>query len=173
MSLRTTQDAAIQPVRDAMLRGAADHAGQVVAQARAVAEATVTAARDAAQAAVADARASGIAQATPVAAGELNRSRQAARAVSLGAARAAHEEIAGRIRAAVLALRDEPGYPRLRDALAARAAQAAGPDAQVADHPEGGVIARAGGVVVDCSLPRLADRAVEALAAQIAELCGP
>ena len=117
---------------------------------------------------MAQARADGAAQATPVAAAELSRSRRAARSVALGASLAAHDEIAGRIRAAILGLRDEPGYPELRDRLASAARQAAGPQAEVSEHPAGGVVARAGGVVVDCSLPRLADRAVAALGPRIA-----
>ena len=47
------------------------------------------------------------------------------------------------------------------------------PWAVVSEHPDGGVIARAGGVVVDCSLPRLADEAIAALAARIDLICGP
>ena len=172
MSTRTTADAALQPVRDAMLRSAAERARQVLDGARAAADATVAAARQEASAALAAARASGIAQAQPVAAAELNRSRQAARSVALGAALAGHEQVAGRIRAAVLALADEPDYPRLRDGLAARAGLAAGRGAQVTEHPQGGAIARAGGTIVDCSLPRLADRAVEALGTRISGLCG-
>jgi hypothetical protein len=173
MALLATQDTALEPVRQAMLRRAAEQADQIVSQARAAATAAIADARHAAEAAVGRARISGAAQAEPVAAAELSRSRRAARSVALGAALTAHDELAGRIRAAVLALRDEPGYPGLRDALAARAGRAAGPQAEIAEHPAGGVIARAGGIVVDCSLPRLADRAVEALGARIAGLCGP
>ena len=121
---------------------------------------------------MAQARADGAEQARPVAAAELSRSRRAARSVALGANLVAHDEMAGRIRAAVLGLRDEPGYPELRDRLARAARQAAGPRAEVSEHPAGGVIARAGGVVVDCSLPRMADRAIEALGPRIAGLCG-
>lgn len=172
MSSRTSADAALQPVRDAMLQSAAERAEQALGRARAAADATVAAARREADAAIAAARASGIAEAEPAAAAELNRSRQAARSVALHAALGAHEQVAGRIRAAVLALRGQPDYPRLRDALAARASLAAGRGAQVTEHPQGGVIARAGGTVVDCSLPRLADRAVEVLGARICRLCG-
>jgi hypothetical protein len=172
MSLLATQDAALEPVRAAMLQRAAENVDLIVGQARAAAAALVAEARGNAEAVVARARADGAAQAQPVAAAELNRSKRAARSVALGANLAAHDEIAGRIRAAVLGLRDEPGYSELRDRLARAARQAAGPQAEVSEHPAGGVVARAGGVVVDCSLPRMADRAVAALGPRIARLCG-
>ncbi len=173
MNLLTTQDAALEPVRAAMLRRAAERADLITGQARDAAATLVTQARRNADAAVAQGRADGAAQAAPVAAAELSRSRRAARSVALGANLAAHDEIAARIRAAVLGLRDEPGYPELRDRLASAARQAVGPRAEVSEHPAGGVVARAGGMVVDCSLPRLADRAVAALGPRIARLCGP
>jgi vacuolar-type H+-ATPase subunit E/Vma4 len=172
MSPLATQDAALEPVRAAMLRRAAEQADRITGQARDSAQAVVAEARRVADAALAQARAEGDAQARPVAAAQLNRSRRAARSVALGARLAAHDEIAGRIRSAILRLRDEPGYPELRDRLARAAGQAAGPQAEVSEHPAGGVVARAGGVVVDCSLPRLADRVVEALGPRIAGLCG-
>lgn len=172
MSLLVTQDAALEPVRAALLRRATERADQIVRQAREAAQAQVEQARRTADVAVAQASADGTAEARPVAAAELNRSRRAARSVTLGADRAAHDELAGRIRAAVVGLRDDPGYPQLRDRLASLARQAAGPEAEVSEHPAGGVIARAGGVLVDCSLPRLADRAVAALGARIAAMSG-
>ncbi|HUZ51455.1 MAG TPA: hypothetical protein VMU94_02850 [Streptosporangiaceae bacterium] len=172
MSPLATQDAALDPVRAAMLRRATERADRIVGQARDAVQALAAEARSHADAAVAQARSDGAAQARPVAAAELNRSRRAARSVALGANLAANDEIAGRIRAAVVGLRDEQGYPELRDRLARAARRAAGPQAEVSEHPAGGVVARAGGVVVDCSLPRLADRAVAALGPRIAGLCG-
>ncbi|HEX9064377.1 MAG TPA: hypothetical protein VF843_04670 [Streptosporangiaceae bacterium] len=169
---RQAQQAALAPVREAMRQHAADRAALRLGQARATAGATVEAAHAAARATIESARAGGIEQAKPVAAAELHRGRQAARSIELDAALATREQIAGRIRTAVLALRDDPDYPRLRDRIAVRAAAAAGPGAQITEHPLGGVIARAGGVVVDCSLPRLAERAITALDARIAGLCG-
>lgn len=170
MSLLATQDAALEPVRAAMLGRAEARADLIVGQARDVAAALVADAQRDADTAVATARADGAAEAGLVAAAELNRSRRVARSVALGAELAAQDELAGRITAAVLRLRDEPGYPELRDRLATRARRAAGPAAEVSEHPDGGVVARAQGIVVDLSLPRLADRAVAALGARIAEL---
>ena len=155
MSLLATQDAALEPVRAAMLRRATE---QAEPDHRAGARRGVGAGRG---------RRAGTPtppwrrpgptvprRRAPVAAAELSRSRRAARSVALGADLAAHDEIAGRIRAAILGLRDEPGYPELRDRLASAARRAAGPRAEISEHPAGGVVARAGGVVVDCSLPQ-------------------
>lgn len=165
-------DAALEPVRAELSRRAADQAERTLAQASDAARELVARARGEADALVGQARAQGAAQARPVAAAELNRSRRAARSVALGAQLSVHEELAGRIRAAVLGLRDESGYAKLRDRLVVVASRAAGPGAVISDHADGGVVARAGAVVVDCSLPRLADRAVSALGPSIAGLCG-
>jgi len=40
-------------------------------------------------------------------------------------------------------------------------------------RPEGGVVARSGGIVVDCTLPRLAGVAVDELGDQVRELWIP
>lgn len=171
MTLAVHQDAALAPVRAAMLRQATERAERTVARASSAAEALIAQARHDAGAAVARARADGAAQAGPLAAAERNRSRRESRSVALTAERLTHDELAGQIRSAVCGLRDGPGYRELRDRLADLARRAAGPDAEVTEHPGGGVTARAAGVVVDCSLPRLADRAIEVLGPHIARLC--
>ncbi len=95
-----------------------------------------------------------------------------ARSAGLSAERSSHDAIAAQIRAAVLGLRDQPGYAQLRDRLVVLATRTAGPGAVVSEHRQGGVVARGTSAVADCSLPRLADRAIAALDARIAELCG-
>lgn len=171
MTPATRQDAALAPVRAAMLRNARERADRIVAEASRAAEALIAQAEQDAGTAVARARAEGAAQAGPVAAAERNRSRRKSRSVALSAERLTHEELAGQIRSAICGLRDGLGYRELRDQLADLAGRAAGPDADVAEHPQGGVTARTAGVVVDCSLPRLAERAIEVLGPQIARLC--
>ena len=173
MSAPGRQQDAAAPVRAALVGRASERAGQVVAEARAAAQALVEQAAREADAAVARARADGAAQAVPVAAAELGQGRRAARAVTLRAELHAHDEVTARITAAVLGLRDDPGYPELRERLAGLARRSAGPGAQVSEHASGGVVARSAGVVVDCSLPRLADRAVAALGERIAALGRP
>ncbi|HVB41723.1 MAG TPA: hypothetical protein VNF47_03315 [Streptosporangiaceae bacterium] len=173
MTLAQTQDAALEPVRAALATTAAERAMRIVGEARQAAQVLTEQARRDADAAVAKASREGAAQAGPVAAAELGRGRRAARSVTLGADLATRDELAGRIRAAVLALRDEPDYPGLRDRLAELATRLAGSGAVVTDHRDGGVVARGPGILVDCSLRRLADLAVSALSARIAGLCGP
>ena len=53
------------------------------------------------------------------------------------------------------------------------AERAAGPGATVTADQAGGVVARSGRAVVDCSLPRLAALAVDALGDQVTELWTP
>ncbi|HEX9033123.1 MAG TPA: V-type ATP synthase subunit E family protein [Streptosporangiaceae bacterium] len=170
-ALRETQDAALEPARTAMLRRAADQAERIVGLAREEAEVLIARARQDAEAEVTQARAEGAAQARPVAAAELSRSRRAARSVALRARLSVRDELAGRIREAVSDLRHEAGYPLLRERLAEMARHAAGPGAVVTDHPDGGVVARADVVVVNCSLPRLADQVIEALGPRIDRIC--
>ena len=158
--------AALAPVRAAMLRRAQDQADEIVGQARRQAADAVARARAAADDQVARAHEAGLAQAVPLAAAVRNRRRRDVRATLLAAQRGAYEELREQVRAAVSALRDEPGYGLLLEPLSRSARQAAGPAHTLTEDPAGGVVARAPGVVVDCSLPRLADAAVEALGAE-------
>jgi hypothetical protein len=172
MTLLARQQAALEPVRAAMLRQATQDAATSIASARDAATAMIAHARADADALVAQAMVEGAAQAAPVAVAELSRGRQAARSVTLGADLAVRDEVVRRMKAAVLALRDRPDYPRLLERLSVLAASAAGPGAVVTAHPHGGVVATSGGVTVNCSLPRLADHAVAVLEARITALCG-
>ena len=165
------QQAALEPVRAAMLRRATAEAETIIATARRDAAALLAAARRDAEAALGQARADGIAQAAPLAAAERNRGRRVARETLLAAERGIRDDAERRIRAAVLELRGQPGYGELRDRLTGLCRAAAGAGAEVAEHPAGGVVARAPGVLVDCSLPRLADLVIGQLGHQIRELC--
>ena len=158
--------AALAPVRAAMLRRAQDQADEIVAHARRQAADAVARARADADAGVASAREDGLAQADPLAAAVRNQRRRDVRATVLAAQREAYEELREQVRAAVCALPGEPGYEQLLDRLKRGAQLAAGPGATVTEDPAGGVIAPRPGVVVDCSLPRLADAAVDALGAE-------
>ena len=170
MTLLSEQQAALAPVRAAMLRRARAEAEAIVTGARRDVAALLTQARRDAESAVGQARADGIAQAAPLAAAERSRGRRAASEILLAAERGIRDEAERRIRAAVLGLRDQPGYGDLRDRLTRLARAAAGPDAVVTDHPAGGVVAHAPGIFVDCSLPRLADRVTGELGPRIREL---
>ena len=119
------------------------------------------------------ARAAGRAQAVAQAAAVRRRARSDARSALLGAQREAYDELRARVRAAVDGLRSEPGYDRLLEALARMAQLEAGPGATVSASDDGGVVARSPGVLVECSLARLADLAVEALDGEVRELWAP
>ncbi len=167
------QAAALAPVRAHLLRGAQAEADRIVAEARAQATAMVRQARRDAGEAAGRAGARARAETAPLAAAERGRGREQARSIVLGAQRQAHEELRAQVLAAAASLRDEPGYEQLLTRLTAMAGRAAGPGATVAADPAGGVVARSGRAVVDCSLPRLARLAVDALGDQVGELWTP
>jgi vacuolar-type H+-ATPase subunit E/Vma4 len=156
-----------------MLRDAADEAARILADARREADGIAVQARQEAERRVSLARATGRAQALPQAAAVRRRARGDARSALLGAQREAYDELRARVRAAVDGLRGEPGYDRLLKALARMAQLEAGTGATVSASPEGGVVARSPGVVVECSLARLADLAIEALDGEVRELWAP
>ncbi|HEY7011111.1 MAG TPA: V-type ATP synthase subunit E family protein [Streptosporangiaceae bacterium] len=156
-----------------MLRRAAEQAGQILADARREADAIISEGRLSAERAVSQAREAGRREAAELAAVERSRGRSHARSVLLGTRREIHQELCSRVRAAVGGLRDEPGYDRLLERLTGMAREAAGPDAVLTVPAAGGVVARAADVLVDCSLPRLADLAVEAVAADVQALWTP
>lgn len=166
-------DAALAPVRAAMLRQASEQAAEITAAARRQAAAAIDLAHRDAERQVASAEETGRAQAAPPAAALRAEGRREARAILLAAERAAYEELRDRVHAAVASLRDGAGYGPLLERLRLSASQAAGPGAVLTEAPAGGIVARAPGIVVDCSLPRLADAAVEALGDQVAWLWAP
>ncbi len=167
------QELALAPVRAAMLHSASAESGQIVADARSAADAVLEQARGDAASMISKAREEGRAQAAPLARAEIGRGHREARAATLRAQSLARDEVERRIESAITGLRDEPGYREWRDRLAELALRAAGPGATVSEHPGGGVVARAPGVLVDCSLPRLAQRAIAALGPRIRELGAP
>jgi vacuolar-type H+-ATPase subunit E/Vma4 len=170
---QTAMEATLAPVRAALLRRAREQAAEITAQARRqAADALDQAHRDAAGQ-MTRAGEAGRSQAVPLAAALRTQGRRQARALLLGAQREAYEELRDRVHASVTSLRDGPGYDQLLERLRHDASQAAGPGAVLAEATAGGVVARAPGVVVGCSLPRLADAAVEALGDRVAWLWTP
>jgi vacuolar-type H+-ATPase subunit E/Vma4 len=152
-------EAALAPVRAALLRRAREQADEIVGQARRQAEVALAQARSDAAGQVASAREAGRSQAVPLAAALRSQGRRGVRAAVLSAQREAYEELRDQVHASVTSLRGEPGYDLLLKRLRQDASNAAGPGATVTEVPAGGVIARGPGIVVDCSLPRLTDAA--------------
>jgi len=169
----TAQTPALAPVRAYLLRQARAEADRIAEEARGTAAAILRQARSAADKAVALAPAQGRAEAAAAAAAEQARSHEQARSIVLSAQREVYEELCVRVLAAAGGMRDEPGYRRLLSRLITMATRAAGPGAATAVQPEGGVVARSRGVVVDCTLPRLAGVAVDELGDQVRELWTP
>ena len=165
--------AALAPTRARMLRDAADQAARILADARRERDRITAQARQEAERAVSLARAAGRAQAIPQAAAVRRQARSDVRSALLSAQREAYDELLARVRAAVDGLRGEPGYDRLLEGLTRMARLEAGPCATVTASEDGGVVACCVGVLVDCSLPRLADLAVEALDGEVRELWAP
>jgi vacuolar-type H+-ATPase subunit E/Vma4 len=164
---------ALAPTRDRMLRDAADKAARILANARREADGITAQARREAEQTLSLARAAGRARAAAQADVLRQQARSDARSALLGAQREAYDELRARVRLAVDELRSEPGYERLLGALTKMARLEAGPGATVTACEDGGVVARAPGVLVDCSLLRLADLSVEALDGEVRELWAP
>jgi len=164
---------ALAPVRAQLLSGAEAEVRRILAEARAQADSILRQARYSAAEAVDRARARGEADAARAAAAERSRGRDQARSIVLGVRREAYQDMSARVLAAADELRTEPGYQRLLGRLVTMATRAAGPGATATVRPDGGVVARSGGVVVDCTLPRLAGLAVDELGDQVRELWTP
>jgi vacuolar-type H+-ATPase subunit E/Vma4 len=167
------QEEALTPLRAYLLRGARAEADRILEEARCQAAATLRQARRDAEKTVGQARKRGEAEIALAAAAERRRGREQARVIVLGARRQAREELSARVLTAAGGLRDEPGYEGLLARLTVMAARAAGPGATVTADQAGGVVARSGRALVDCSLPRLAGLAVDALGDQVTELWTP
>jgi len=164
---------ALAPVRARLLREARAEASRILAEAREQADSILGRARRGAAETVDRARAQGEADAATAAAAELTRARDQARSIVLGARQETYQDLRAQVLATAGELRTEPGYQGLLSRLTAMATRAAGPDAAVTVQPEGGVVARSRDVVVDCTLARLADLAVDELGDQVRALWTP
>lgn len=155
--------AALAPTREAMLGQARAQASEIIAEARRRAAETIGVARRQAAGELARGRQEGLADAEPLAVARRSNGRRAARSLVLAAQREAYEELRAQVREAVGKLAGEPGYERLCAQLSQAAARLAGPGAEVTEDPAGGVTGSTPGIVVDCSLPRLAGAAADAV----------
>lgn len=166
-------NAALAPVRAALLAAAHRDADDLRARAAAAAAATVAAAAAEAERVGLQAREQGAADAAAGLAAERARARREAHSRVLRARYEAYEELCAAARLAVGALRDEPGYPELRRHLVEAARRLLGPDAVLEEATGGGIVGYAAGRRVDYSLARFADRVVSAVAARADEEVQP
>ncbi|MEU2158298.1 hypothetical protein ABZ532_25365 [Streptomyces sp. NPDC019396] len=167
------QPAALEPVRERLLRAARADAVELLARADREAEALLEEARAQAAAILDDARRQGETDAARGSTAELTRVRRTIRARELGVRRQAYEELCSRATERIRGLRHTADYPAIRDRLRRRARRLLGPEAEVAEHPGGGIVAQAPGRRGDCTLDALAARALDRLGAEAESLWTP
>lgn len=160
----------VAAVRRALLEDAEADAGRLLAAAEAEAAERLAGARREAEGRLRAARAEGEADALAQLGAERARARREARERILAARREAYEALGAAAADAARALRDDPSYPDLRAALVRRAQAQLGPDAEILDDPEGGIIARDGNRRVDYRLVTLAGRCLDAFGEEVEAL---
>ncbi|MFJ8113326.1 hypothetical protein [Streptomyces sp. NPDC096132] len=164
---------ALQPVRAGLLRAAHADADTLLARAGREAAARLDQARAEARAILDDARRQGEADGADAARDLLVRARREARSRTLSARREPYEQLRREAAERVRELRRADGYASVRERLQRRARAVLGPDAQVTEHADGGVVARTPGRRVDLSLTALADRALDGMGAEVRNLWEP
>lgn len=157
----------LDPVRRALLDNARREATRTVHEAESSALELDRTSAQKAEALRAEARAAGRADADAVLAAERARARRRARSLLLKAQSEVHDELISRVHAALAALRSDPAYAAWRDGLATRARAELGADAELSEHPSGGIVGHDGGRRIALTLDALAD---EVLAARTTEL---
>jgi hypothetical protein len=160
-------------VRVALLARATADAQRVVAAANAEVAEALRSAEDRAADIRHTAAAEAAADAAVIEAEARAATRRQERAIVLAAQLTAYEQLRARSRDAVRALRTDPGYPDLLTRLEAVARDRLGPEAVLTEDPEGGIVGSGGGRRLVLTLDAVADRAVEALAAEAEELWQP
>jgi hypothetical protein len=156
--MTSAHDAALEPLRTALIARARAEAAEERASAEADGQRVLAAAQQQAEVVLADARAQGEADAAALLAAQRARSRRAARGIVLGAQRAAYDELSERACAAVRELLADPAR---RACLEAVARGKLGDRVVVRVLPEGGLVAEtADGRRVDASVQALVDSAV-------------
>lgn len=100
----------------------------------------------------------------------LSIARAEAHRAALAARSRAHDSLVEAARAAAIDMRHDPRYPALLDHFEAVARAQLGDEAVIQRDPDpgGGIVAELGSRRVDYSLPQLADRALDALADEVA-----
>ena len=163
----------LAPLRRALLEAAERDAALAVATAEAEAEAVRRAAEQQAETVRRRARLQGEADGRQVLLAEQARARRRARATVLAAQGEAYSRLQEAARAAVVALREDPGYPALLDRLTAQATAMVGPGGTVTESPEGGVVAEAPGRRAALTLADLADQVLGTLGVELEALWTP
>lgn len=161
--------AALQPVRGRLLDCARADADREIAEAQQEAERVLSAARDQAAQLAEAARAAGRDAAKTVSAQRLAALRRELRGAVNAARRDSYERWCRHGTEAVLRLRDDTAYPQWAAALRAAARATLGGEAQLSEHPTGGVVGEAGQRRIDLSLAAIAARVLDDTTAQVDE----
>ncbi|MGR3939032.1 hypothetical protein [Streptomyces sp. BRA346] len=164
---------ALAPVRAELLRTARAEAREVLDRADREAEALVGEALARARVIVEEAHRQGEREGAAAARGVKAGARRGARERELAAREAAYEELRRRAFAHVRQRWDTAARPAVLDRLRKRARGLLGPDAEIAEVPGTGVVARAGGRRVECTVDSLTARALDRLGAEIETLWSP
>lgn len=163
----TTPPDPLLGVREALLSRAHADAQRLLAEVDAEADAIIAGAQAEADTIRVEARAQGEADAAEVLAAERARVRRHARAVVLAAQRDTYDELRSRVVRDLPTLRADPAYATWRDRLGEDVRAVLGADAVVTEHPAGGVLGEVAGRRVAYTLVGLADRALDALGADV------
>lgn len=161
---------ALAPVRRSLLTAAQQEAADLRRDAGAKALALVEAAQRDADRIRAAAAAEGAATARSQAVLRSARVRRQAHETVLTRRNALRLDLRRQVRQAVAELRTDPRYPRLLARLTEQSHDLLGPEATVAESPQGGVVAEVGSRRLDLSLPALATRTLESMTQEVGEL---
>ena len=162
--------AALHPVRRHLLESARADAEREIGEARQEAQRVVAAARDQAAQLAETARDAGRAAAATASAQRRAALQRELRGAVLAARRDIYQQWCRRGTEAVLRLRDDPAYPNWDAALRDATQATLGADAQLSEHPTGGVVAEAGQRRIDLSLAAIAAQVLDDTTAQLDEL---
>lgn len=163
-------DAALAPVRAALLAAAEREADELRRAAADQAQAVLDDARHEVDRIRSEAVAQGEAEARSAAALRSARVRRQAHETVLTRRNDLRLALQREVAQSARALRDDPRYPDLLARLTARCRSVLGPAAVVSESPEGGVVAVAGSRRLDLSLPVLAAGAITSMTPEMSAL---
>ncbi|TDW30138.1 hypothetical protein [Cryobacterium psychrophilum] len=169
-TLQPEAEAALAPVREALLATARKTAAQIQEDAQAQAQVLLDAAHGEADRIRAGAAATGESAGRSQAALRSARTRRQAHETVLTQQNNLFLELRREVAESATALRSDPRYPDLLDRLTERARAALGPDATLTESSDGGGIAERGSRRLDLSLPTLALSTLDSLSAEISPL---
>jgi hypothetical protein len=165
--MNDTLSTALRPVRDALLAAARREADQAWAQAESTAGLTLANAEETAAQIRKDAHARGVADCAEAVATERSRAGRQARTLVLNARVDEYRALRAAARETVAALRDDPDYPRIRQGLVDVVRSVLGTSADVREGECGGIVGEVPGRRADYSLAGFAERAVDAVLADL------